>query len=839
MKKSAVVVAFTAAFCASAFAVTCETGAVLTHRWSFNGNLEDSVGGATAQKVGERAFNLGRGLVKGGDALTFEVWATPQVKPKDNWPRIFDWCSDKTHSLAACWANNSGNAEARVQITQDRILFSDDRSLTPTVPGKPCHFAITVQSAKDGSSRVKWSRRDVVTGVVEKAGAIDISDWSLASFIASMAGKDDFFLGHSRWSADTDAVVTYDEVRLWNTALSDEQLTANVKAGPDRLPATVEQAAAFAGAAKPIPAFLFGQNLEHTRAAIQGGLSAQLVRNRKFAGKPDRKGVAMLWEAYGSKAFYSQTQNLSFTRHAARSGMWRINECAAQMIVGLDEAGEAGVCQQKIGLRGGIGHTFRVVASTMNDEDVTLVLRVTAEGKTIAEKAFPLRSKTKRDWKRLAFDFTPPTNTYGEISVGVKGRYAIAVGVVSLMPVDNFRGMRSDVIDNLRDIGASVIRWPGGNFSGEYRWRDGLIADRDERAPLQAYTEIEQQPYGLGYDMNDIAMDDVIALCKRIGAEPFFTINAAWERPSDSADWVKACKGRVKLWSLGNEMGYGHMEGPRGPAAYTAMVRPHAEAMKKVDPSIRLFASGTYPGNGREWIAKSALPLSLLAADISYHRYDIFNQTAYDYSSSASTDALFRQASNAVDAAFDCLQNFRAILPRQISISYDEWNLWYTWYREEAIVEGLYAAKFLNEMMRAWDRNGVGMVCYFQPVNEQAITVSPFESHLTSLGEAMRLMKGHVGGVPADLHQIPREAFVTDAPDGTRYLTAYNFSTKETKAFALPLGARRNLVASEFLVPNGLVSGCRYQRRPGDARIENGKLVFFLPPASQMSARVK
>ncbi|MCQ2395269.1 MAG: LamG domain-containing protein [Kiritimatiellae bacterium] len=438
MNKRAAVGVLVAAFCASAFAVACETSAVLTHRWSFNGNLEDSVGGATAQKVGERAFNLGRGLVK-GDALTFEMWATPQVKPKDNWPRIFDWGSDYTHFLFACWANNSGNAEARVQISQERILFRDDCSLAPTISGKPCHFAITVQSAKDGSSRVKWSRRDVATGAVEKAGSIDISDWSLANFIALMGGKDDFFLGHSRWSADTDALVTYDEVRLWNTALSDEQLTANVKAGPDLLPATVEPAAAFAGSVKPIPSFLFGQNLEHTRAAIQGGLSAQLVRNRKFAGKPNR----------------------------------------------------------------------------------------------------------------------------------------------------------------------------------------------------------------------------------------------------------------------------------------------------------------------------------------------------------------------------------------------------------------LYAAKFLNEMMRSWDRNGVGMVCYFQPVNEQAITVSPFESHLTSLGEAMRLMKGHVGGVPADLNQIPREAFVTDAADGSRYLTAYNFSTKETKSFALPLGARRNVVTSELLVPNGLVSGCRYTRRPGDVRIENGKLVFALPPASQTAVRVK
>ena len=32
--------------------------------------------------------------------------------------------------------------------------------------------------------------------------------------------------------------------------------------------------------------YVFGHNLEHTRAAVNGGLSAQMLRNRKFAGKP-------------------------------------------------------------------------------------------------------------------------------------------------------------------------------------------------------------------------------------------------------------------------------------------------------------------------------------------------------------------------------------------------------------------------------------------------------------------------------------------------------------------------------------------------------------------------
>ena len=32
--------------------------------------------------------------------------------------------------------------------------------------------------------------------------------------------------------------------------------------------------------------YIFGHNLEHTRSAVGRGLSAQMLMNRKFAGKP-------------------------------------------------------------------------------------------------------------------------------------------------------------------------------------------------------------------------------------------------------------------------------------------------------------------------------------------------------------------------------------------------------------------------------------------------------------------------------------------------------------------------------------------------------------------------
>ena len=592
--------------------------------------------------------------------------------------------------------------------------------------------------------------------------------------------------------------------------------------------------------AKPIPAFIFGQNIEHTRSALQGGLSAQLVRNRKFAGKPSLEGVAMMWEAYGTHALYDHS-NIALTRHAAKSRMWRQNEMHSQVIGGLVDGGEAGILQRGIGLRGGVSHNFRAVVSSYHPEDCRMVLRVTADGKTLAEREFTVNTKSRTDWTRIAFDFTPKSNTTAEISIGVKGRRYVAIGAVSLMPADNFHGMRADVVEHLRDIGTSIVRWPGGNFAGEYRWRDGLIADPDERAPLQSYTEIETQPHSLGYDSNDIGMEDILALCERIGAQPFFTINAAWESPQDSADWVKACKGRVKLWSLGNEMGYGHMEGPKGAKGYAQMVRPHADAMLKADPSLKIVSSGPYPWCGNDWIEDAAKALAPVAPVISYHRYD--NPGIFDFSSPARTAALFAKANEAPDKAMDALRKFRARIPREIGISYDEWNFWYAWYHEEGIVEGLYAAKMLTGLMRNWEAFGIKYVCYFQPVNEKAIVVTQFESHLTSLGEAMRLWKGHVGGVPAPTAEAtsasaPENAFATDHQDGSRYVTFYNFSTEKPCTFRIPTDGRCKIIAEETLVPNGLESGCLFVRKPGTGKVVGGFYELTLGPASLASVRI-
>ena len=47
-------------------------------------------------------------------------------------------------------------------------------------------------------------------------------------------------------------------------------------------------------------------------------------------------------------------------------------------------------------------------------------------------------------------------------------------------------GFRKDVIELVKELGATTIRYPGGNFVSGYRWEDG-VGPRDERPRRLAF----------------------------------------------------------------------------------------------------------------------------------------------------------------------------------------------------------------------------------------------------------------------------------------------------------------------------------------------------------------
>ncbi|MCQ2385806.1 MAG: hypothetical protein MJ078_03930, partial [Clostridia bacterium] len=456
---------------------------------------------------------------------------------------------------------------------------------------------------------------------------------------------------------------------------------------------------------KKLSPLLFGHNLEHTRGCVYGGLSGELLRNRKFAGMPTKnQGCAEEWHPIGN--VFCQMTNPPYTRHCEPSKMARKNEIHALSLQNLSE-GLCGVEQGGLYLEKNKTYLFRIVVHAQYAACLTASL---SDGdKTLVSHTFPV---SNGDWETVSFSLSCPGQTEnGKFSVTFGGKNEVTFGAFSLLPGDHFHGMRRDVTEKLKALSPKLLRWPGGNFAGEYRFKDGFLPP-DRRAPIQSVMEEETQPFTHGYDNHEIGTDECLALCREVGAEPMITVNLFWDSPEDCADWVEYCNGdvstpygrlraerghpepyNVRFWALGNEMGYAHMEGPDGAAAYYRAAKACGEAMLARFPNLTLVSSGPYLNE--EWIKNSTLPLASIAPFTSHHFYGGFDETL-KYVTDEQIRKGYERMMQTVGEAEDSLRVLSAGLNGKCRISLDEWNGWFAWYRRIAPAEGIFVAKMLH-----------------------------------------------------------------------------------------------------------------------------------------------
>jgi alpha-N-arabinofuranosidase len=172
------------------------------------------------------------------------------------------------------------------------------------------------------------------------------------------------------------------------------------------------------------------------------------------------------------------------------------------------------------------------------------------------------------------------------------------------MPADNVQGFHPGMIRLFKEEGFKMFKWPGGNFVSAYDWRDGL-GDRDKRPPRM------QPMWSGGIESNDVGLHDFIALNRLVGAEPDLAIDSGFGSAREAAEQVEYCNSSVntrmgkmraengspepfniRCWTIGNEMygpwQFGHMSLNQFWVKYNNIV----EAMKAVDPKIKVVLGG-------------------------------------------------------------------------------------------------------------------------------------------------------------------------------------------------------------------------------------------------------
>jgi alpha-L-arabinofuranosidase len=346
--------------------------------------------------------------------------------------------------------------------------------------------------------------------------------------------------------------------------------------------------------------------------------------------------------------------------------------------------------------------------------------------------------------------------TIGEVHPLVFGNFAEHLGRMIYggiyeegSPLADKDGYRKDVMDAVKQMNVSILRWPGGNFASGYNWKDG-VGPKDQRPvrPELAWNDLESNRFGT---------DEFLKYCETIGSEPYICINAGLGSIDDARHWVEYCNesrstywadqrrknGReqpwkVKYWALGNEIDGPWQLGHKNAEEYSKFALEAAKAMRLVDRDIKLIASGSSNyGANADWIHWNRTVINTLrnTADyIAIHTYinNRDNDVEKFLAWSQTIDNYIEVTAGLIKQAQSGQPN-----PRPIYIAYDEWNVWYRAGNREKLEEvynfedALAMGMFFNSFFRHADvvkmANLAQMVNVIAPImtNKQGLFLQP------------------------------------------------------------------------------------------------------------------
>ena len=255
-------------------------------------------------------------------------------------------------------------------------------------------------------------------------------------------------------------------------------------------------------------------------------------------------------------------------------------------------------------------------------------------------------------------------------------------------PTADGHGFRGDVLDLTRELGPTIVRYPGGNFLSGYNWEDG-VGPKDER-PVRldlAWGSTETNQFGT---------NEFMEWCRAADIEPMFAVNMGTRGPDAARNLVEYCNHPggtywsdlrrshgfdephgIKFWCLGNEMDGPWQVGHKTADEYGRLANETAKTLRAFDKSLELIACGsshsnmpTYP----DW-ERTVLEHTYENVDhISLHMY--FANHEQD---TANYLALNEKLDDYIATVASTIEFVKAKKrsKHQVHICFDEWNVWY------------------------------------------------------------------------------------------------------------------------------------------------------------------
>ena len=461
-------------------------------------------------------------------------------------------------------------------------------------------------------------------------------------------------------------------------------------------------------------------------------------------------------------------------------------------------------------------------------------------------------------------------------------------------PTADKNGMRGDVIDLVKALNIPVVRYPGGNFVSAYNWEDGIgpVAQRPTRLDLAWHTS----------ESNKVGIHEFSDWCDTVGTQMMLAINLGSRGLDEARNFVEYVNGPtgsywgdlrktngrakpfgVKMWCLGNELDGPWQIGHKTANEYGRLAAETAKTLRAFDKSLELIVCGssnsdmkTYP----EW-ERVVLEHSYESVDhISLHMY--FNNRTKNTANYLALNHKLDRYIETIESTINVVKaNKRS--KRQVSISFDEWNVWYHsreqdravlegssgWPHAPRLLEDIYTFEdvlqvgcILNTLIRR--SNIVRIACIAQLVNviapimtepggaawRQTIYYPYYFASIYGRGTALNLATEVAGYDSEYADNVPflDVSGVHNESDGTLTFFAINRHAKDSLDVSVNLqgfGAAKLLdhqvmTHKQLDAVNTAANQTNVAPRAGkSAKVDGATLTVSLPPYSYQMLRIK
>ncbi len=416
--------------------------------------------------------------------------------------------------------------------------------------------------------------------------------------------------------------------------------------------------------------------------------------------------------------------------------------------------------------------------------------------------------------------------TKGHIRKEIQGNFSEHLGrciyggvyVGENSDIPNVNGMRTDIVEALREVGLPVLRWPGGCFADEYHWKDGV-------GPKETRKKMVNTHWGGVTEDNSFGTHEFFELCRQIGCEAYITGNVGSGTVQEMNEWVEYMtfdgispmanwrreNGHEAAWKLdffgiGNEpWGCG---GNMTAEYYANEYRRYQTYVRQYrnDAKVKKIAAGANGGD-YHWTEVLMKNACKMMDGLSLHHYTIPHD--WNHKGSAlkfNRDDYFCTLQNALFMD-ELLRRHGAIMDqydpeKRVGLIVDEWGTWFDveegtnpgfLYQQNTMRDAMVAGLTLNIFNKHCDRVHMANIAQLINVLQALILTEGPRMLLTPTYFAFKLFKAHQENELLDSHlqapDLDAEGFripsiqesSSIAPDGTVHVTLVNPSPDQAQ----------------------------------------------------------